>query len=64
MTPPEMEHNSNLFGPTTEKLQRQQKAPKKAGHPFGPARGDASFLAIPAIHFFGFPGARVSASFC
>mmetsp|Transcript_39465 Transcript_39465/g.73582 ORF Transcript_39465/g.73582 Transcript_39465/m.73582 type:complete len:391 (+) Transcript_39465:68-1240(+) len=31
VTPPEMEHNSNLFG-------------------------DASFLAIPAIHFFGFPG--------
>jgi len=31
ITPPEMEHNSNLFG-------------------------DASFLAVPAIHFFGFPG--------
>ena len=31
MTPPKMEHNSNLFG-------------------------DASFLAVPAIHFFGFPG--------
>lgn len=31
ITPPRMEHNSNLLG-------------------------DASFLAIPAIHFFGFPG--------
>jgi len=31
ITPPKMEHNSNLFG-------------------------DASFLAVPAIHFFGFPG--------
>jgi len=31
ITPPRMEHNSNLFG-------------------------DASFLAVPAIHFFGFPG--------
>ncbi|CAE8589387.1 unnamed protein product, partial [Polarella glacialis] len=31
VTPPKMEHNSNLFG-------------------------DASFLAVPAIHFFGFPG--------
>eukprot|EP00441_Pelagodinium_beii_P040986 CAMPEP_0197629154 /NCGR_PEP_ID=MMETSP1338-20131121/7131_1 /TAXON_ID=43686 ORGANISM="Pelagodinium beii, Strain RCC1491" /NCGR_SAMPLE_ID=MMETSP1338 /ASSEMBLY_ACC=CAM_ASM_000754 /LENGTH=439 /DNA_ID=CAMNT_0043200173 /DNA_START=80 /DNA_END=1395 /DNA_ORIENTATION=+ len=31
ITPPDMEHNSNLFG-------------------------DASFLAVPAIHFFGFPG--------
>lgn len=31
ITPPTMEHNSNLFG-------------------------DASFLAVPAIHFFGFPG--------
>lgn len=31
VTPPDMEHNSNLFG-------------------------DASFLAVPAIHFFGFPG--------
>lgn len=31
VTPPKMEHNSNLFG-------------------------DAAFLAVPAIHFFGFPG--------
>mmetsp|Transcript_124542 Transcript_124542/g.248443 ORF Transcript_124542/g.248443 Transcript_124542/m.248443 type:complete len:423 (+) Transcript_124542:129-1397(+) len=31
ITPPKMEHNSNLFS-------------------------DASFLAVPAIHFFGFPG--------
>eukprot|EP00930_Biecheleria_cincta_P027911 TRINITY_DN19506_c0_g1_i1.p1 TRINITY_DN19506_c0_g1~~TRINITY_DN19506_c0_g1_i1.p1 ORF type:complete len:438 (+),score=63.06 TRINITY_DN19506_c0_g1_i1:145-1458(+) len=31
VSPPGMEHNSNLFG-------------------------DASFLAVPAIHFFGFPG--------
>merc|ERR1712113_571130 len=31
ITPPRMEHNSNLFG-------------------------DASYLAVPAIHFFGFPG--------
>jgi len=31
ITPPKMEHNSNLFG-------------------------DAQFLAVPAIHFFGFPG--------
>lgn len=31
VTPPKMEHNSNLFS-------------------------DASFLAVPAIHFFGFPG--------
>ncbi|CAK9055979.1 Alpha/beta hydrolase domain-containing protein 17B [Durusdinium trenchii] len=31
ITPPEMEHNSNLFG-------------------------NANYLAIPAIHFFGFPG--------
>ncbi|CAE8738850.1 unnamed protein product [Polarella glacialis] len=31
VTPPDMEHNSNLFG-------------------------DASYLAVPAIHFFGFPG--------
>lgn len=31
VSPPDMEHNSNLFG-------------------------DASFLAVPAIHFFGFPG--------
>lgn len=31
ITPPRMDHNSNLFG-------------------------DASFLAVPAIHFFGFPG--------
>jgi len=31
ITPPRMEHNSNLFG-------------------------DAAFLAVPAIHFFGFPG--------
>ncbi|CAJ1333080.1 unnamed protein product [Effrenium voratum] len=31
VTPPNMEHNSNLFG-------------------------DAAFLAVPAIHFFGFPG--------
>eukprot|EP00928_Gymnodinium_smaydae_P098399 TRINITY_DN9138_c0_g1_i1.p1 TRINITY_DN9138_c0_g1~~TRINITY_DN9138_c0_g1_i1.p1 ORF type:complete len:536 (-),score=84.55 TRINITY_DN9138_c0_g1_i1:90-1514(-) len=31
VAPPQMEHNSNLFG-------------------------DASFLAVPVIHFFGFPG--------
>lgn len=36
ITPPRMEHNSNLFG-------------------------DASFLAVPAIHFFGFPGYYTSA---
>lgn len=36
ITPPKMEHNSNLFG-------------------------DASYLAVPAIHFFGFPGYYTSA---